>query len=31
MEKGVAHTPHILKEALSFHVRLAETGSMKVK
>lgn len=31
MKKGVAHTPHILKEALSFHVRLAETGSMKVK
>jgi succinyl-CoA:acetate CoA-transferase len=29
MEKGVAHTPHILKEALDFHVRLAETGSMK--
>ena len=31
MEKGVAHTPHILKEAFDFHVRLAETGSMKKK
>lgn len=26
-----AHTPHILKEALSFHTRFMETGSMKIK
>lgn len=28
---GGAHTPHILNEALSWHVRFMETGSMKVK
>ena len=26
-----AHTPHILEEALSFHIRFNKTGSMKVK
>ena len=26
-----AHTPHILGEALSFHTRFLETGSMKIK
>ena len=26
-----AHTPHILSEALSFHTRFNETGSMKIK
>ena len=26
---GNAHTPHILKEALSWHIRLAETKTMK--
>ncbi len=26
-----AHTPHILSEALSFHTRFQETGSMKIK
>ena len=26
---GHAHTPHLLKEALSFHERFVETGSMK--
>lgn len=26
-----SQTPHILKEAFSFHVRLQETGSMKIK
>lgn len=28
---GLAHTPHILCEALSWHCRLLETGSMKIK
>ncbi|MDR3348359.1 MAG: acetyl-CoA hydrolase/transferase family protein [Acidaminococcales bacterium] len=28
---GPVHTPHLLGEALSFHTRFAETGSMKVK
>lgn len=27
---GKAHTPHILEEALSWHVRFNETGSMKM-
>lgn len=29
LARKVAHTPHILSEALSFHTRLLETGSMK--
>ena len=28
---GPVHTPHLLEEALSFHTRFIETGSMKVK
>jgi succinyl-CoA:acetate CoA-transferase len=28
---GNAHTPHILTEALSWHTRFLETGSMKIK
>jgi succinyl-CoA:acetate CoA-transferase len=28
-QTGCAHTPHILTEALSFHTRFLETGSMK--
>jgi len=28
---GKCHTPHILSEALSWHVRFNETGSMKLK
>lgn len=28
---GPIHTPHLLDEALSFHTRFIETGSMKVK
>lgn len=28
---GSAHTPHILSEALSWHARFMETGSMKIK
>ncbi len=28
---GGAHTPHILSEALSWHARFIETGSMKIK
>lgn len=28
---GLAHTPHILCEALSWHCRFLETGTMKVK
>jgi acyl-CoA hydrolase len=27
--KRGGHTPHVLEEALSWHVRLRETGSMK--
>ena len=29
--KGIGHTPHILDEALSWHQRFVETGSMKAK
>ncbi len=29
--KGIGHTPHLLDEALSWHKRFVETGSMKVK
>lgn len=29
--KGIGHTPHIIGEALSWHARFVETGSMKVK
>ena len=28
---GAVHTPHLMDEALSFHARFAETGSMKAK
>ncbi len=28
---GYAHTPHLLDEALSWHIRFMKTGSMKVK
>ncbi|SDE73851.1 acetyl-CoA hydrolase/transferase family protein [Sporomusa acidovorans] len=28
---GYAHTPHIISEALSWHTRFLETGSMKIK
>jgi succinyl-CoA:acetate CoA-transferase len=28
-ERGKGHEPHILSEALSWHVRLEETKSMK--
>lgn len=29
--KGVGHTPHLLDEALSWHKRFVDTGSMKIK
>ena len=29
--KGIGHTPHIIGEALSWHARFVETGSMKIK
>ena len=29
-ETGHAQTPHIIAEALSWHIRLAKTGSMKL-
>jgi succinyl-CoA:acetate CoA-transferase len=28
---GYAHTPHLMNEALSWHTRFLETGSMKIK
>jgi succinyl-CoA:acetate CoA-transferase len=28
---GLAHTPHILSEALSWHTKFVESGSMKSK
>lgn len=30
-ETGCAHSPHLLTEALSWHARFLETGSMKIK
>ena len=31
VEKGIGHTPHIIGEALSWHARFVETGTMKIK